>query len=173
MLASIIILAVFGIIMLCLEVVLPGAVIGIIGGGLIIASLVLTFTNSEMQDYGPGVQVTLAAGIFVLSIGIFVSWMRYFHKTIIGRHLILNETVGGGTQEKAPEDLTGKTGIAKSDLRPSGTVLIEGTRYEAHSPVGFVTQGTAIRVIGRDGCSLTVTEQVDAATLSNGTNAES
>lgn len=165
MFASIIILALFGIVMLCIEVVLPGAIIGIIGGGLIIASLALTFISPEMQQQGFGVQVALAAGIIVATIGTFISWMRYFHKTIIGRRLILNETVGGGIEEAKAKDLTGAKGIAKSDLRPSGTVLIDGSRYEAHSPVGFISRDTPITVVSCDRGEMTVVaEKVDQAT---------
>jgi membrane-bound serine protease (ClpP class) len=156
MLATIILLAVFGIIMLCLEVVLPGAVIGIVGGGLVIASVVLTFTNSEMQQYGIGVQSTLAVGIIFAAIASFLWWMRYFNTTFIGRHLILNSTSGDDGPPDSFPDLKGKTGVAKSDLRPAGTVIIDGARYEARSPAGFVSQGTEVKVSKCEGSSLLV-----------------
>ncbi|MCB1095170.1 MAG: NfeD family protein [Verrucomicrobiae bacterium] len=156
MLATVIILALFGIIMLCLEVVLPGAIIGIVGGGLIIASVVLTFTDPEMQQYGTGIQSFLAVGIIITAIASLLWWMRYFQTTFIGRHLILRAKGGQDTPPEAFPDLKGKMGVAKSDLRPSGTVVIDGIRYEAQSPTGFISQGTGIKVSKCEGNSVAV-----------------
>ena len=159
MLVPIIVLAVFGIVMLCIEVVLPGAIIGIIGGGLIIASLVLVFISPSMQDYGMGAQVAIAFGIVTATVISFLTWMRYFHKTIVGRRLILKDTVGDDHWADEPQSLStlaGKTGVAQSNLRPTGTIKIDGKQYEAQSSAGFVERGAAIRVSKVEGTMVTV-----------------
>ena len=173
MLATILILAVFGIVMICLEIVLPGAIIGIIGGGLLLTSLALTFVSPEMQGYGIGAQFAIAVGIIVVSVACIAAWMRYFHKTSVGRRLILGTTVGHGDSSVGTgagsdkSELQGKMGVAKSDLRPAGTVLIDGNRYEAHSPTGFVPSGSNVRVARVDSDSLVVEIVKPSATTAN------
>ena len=39
------------------------------------------------------------------------------------------------------------TGIAHTDLRPSGKVTIEGTTYDAVSEDGFTPKGSPVKVV--------------------------
>lgn len=163
MLANVIILALFGIVMLCLEVVLPGGIVGIIGSLLVLTSVALVFISPELQLYGIGIQVILAAGIITLTVAAFVTWMRYFHKTIIGKRLVLTNTVGEDAHLlRVGPTLAGQAGVAKSDLRPSGTVVVDGKRYEARSVTGFVPAGAAVRVSRSEGTTLLVTPASDS-----------
>ncbi|MBP9015308.1 MAG: NfeD family protein, partial [Candidatus Atribacteria bacterium] len=51
------------------------------------------------------------------------------------------------TEEKGWEpSLVGKTGIAKSMLRPAGIVEIEGKRWDAITEGEFISPGTRVKV---------------------------
>jgi membrane-bound serine protease (ClpP class) len=43
--------------------------------------------------------------------------------------------------------LVGQTGLAATDLFPSGQVIIDTRRYEARLAVGFAEAGTPVKVI--------------------------
>jgi membrane-bound serine protease (ClpP class) len=45
------------------------------------------------------------------------------------------------------DDLVGHDGVALTDLRPAGTVRIDGERIDAVSDIGFIEQGRRVRVI--------------------------
>ena len=43
--------------------------------------------------------------------------------------------------------MIGKTGIASTDLRPSGKVDIDDETYDAKSEIGFIDKGGKVKVI--------------------------
>jgi membrane-bound serine protease (ClpP class) len=47
----------------------------------------------------------------------------------------------------AREDLVGHEGVAITDLRPAGTMKVDGERLDVVSDVGFVAKGTKVRII--------------------------
>ena len=46
-----------------------------------------------------------------------------------------------------PASLVGSVGIAATDLRPSGRVLMDGEFYDANSLKGFIDKGDEVEVI--------------------------
>jgi membrane-bound serine protease (ClpP class) len=157
MLSTVLILAAFGVIMLCLEVILPGAIVGIVGGILIVASVVTLFLSETLiEAYPHWARGGIAMAIIVGSVVTVVLWMRYFHKTAIGRKLILNARVGDSTGSTKRVSLEGKMGIVKTDLRPSGTVVVNGKKFEAQSIAGFIERGTQVEVKSSNANSLVV-----------------
>ena len=53
-------------------------------------------------------------------------------------------------------NLLNKEGLAKTDLRPSGKVEIEGIYYDAVSLGGYVDKGTSIYVVKHENYNLFV-----------------
>ena len=49
--------------------------------------------------------------------------------------------------ESAQKELIGKTGIASTNLRPSGKVDIDDESYDAKSEIGFIEKGQKVKVI--------------------------
>ena len=45
------------------------------------------------------------------------------------------------------DDLVGHEGVALTDLRPSGTVTVNGERLDVVSEVGFISKGSRVRII--------------------------
>lgn len=52
--------------------------------------------------------------------------------------------------------LVGKTGVAQTDLKPNGFVMIEGGRYDAQTRGELVMKGGTITVVGTEGNFLLV-----------------
>jgi len=53
-------------------------------------------------------------------------------------------------------ELIGKEGIASTDLKPSGYILVEGRRFEAISQAGYIDQSMPIEILGGEGSHLIV-----------------
>jgi len=54
------------------------------------------------------------------------------------------------------ESLAGKKGLAKTDLKPSGTVLVEGELWQAESVSGDIAEGSEIAVTDVEGFKVRV-----------------
>jgi membrane-bound serine protease (ClpP class) len=75
------------------------------------------------------------------------------------RRLALQTEMTSGKGHVAPPDLAGLLGVigeTESVLRPSGSVRIQGARYDAKSECGFVPAKTKVKVIKIDSASLVV-----------------
>ena len=99
--------------------------------------------------------VALAAGLTGL---LLYFEFRVLPRTALGRRLFLQSAVTGRQPEVATVDVVGQPARAVTVLAPTGYVLVAGRRYEAYSQGGYVSAGTALRVIGLDNFRLIVTQ---------------
>ncbi|WAC20016.1 hypothetical protein OVA24_01315 [Luteolibacter sp. SL250] len=152
----IILLFAVGILLIATEVIVPGAILGIIGGLLMVGGTVLAFI-----DYGTGGGI-LALGIAtaVGALALFIEF-RILPRTAIGRRAFLTEEVSGVSAAvgKDAVALVGKPAEALTMLSPSGYVRIDGRRYEAFCQSGQAPAGAALEVIGADSFRLIVTQR--------------
>jgi membrane-bound serine protease (ClpP class) len=88
--------------------------------------------------------------------------MRVLSRTSFGRALVLEEAEAGWRSAPAASDLVDRVGEALTDLRPAGKVVIDGKRYEAASEREFISRGSRVRVIGKDGPELIVRPEDEA-----------
>ena len=152
MLTPIIALMVAGIVLIGLEMFVPGGVLGVFGGLCIIAGIVITF-----QEYGFAGALFYGALALVLAITVIIIEFKVLPKTKFGRGLFLKGVSGGkaGAMHDTavpPEeaDLIGEQGETATMLAPSGVVTVGGRQYEAFSEDGLLERGVRIEVIGRD-----------------------
>jgi membrane-bound serine protease (ClpP class) len=94
--------------------------------------------------------VNLVFGLSIAVVGALLL-SRFFHGSWMERKLVLAEAAGGDSQALRAERASrlpppGSTGIAVTDLFPSGRVVIDGHRYEARSALGTIENGSPIRV---------------------------
>jgi membrane-bound ClpP family serine protease len=152
----IVLLFLAGIILIAAEVILPGGIIGTIGGLLMAAASVLAFF--EFGNSGGFIALGIACAIGGLAL--FLEF-RVLPKTKIGKRAFLTEQVNGvaaafGTEAR---ELIGEAAEAVTPLSPSGYVLIKGRRYEAFCQSGQAPTGSALEVIGADNFRLIVTQR--------------
>jgi membrane-bound serine protease (ClpP class) len=88
--------------------------------------------------------------------------VKLLPNTLLGKKLFLKD-VPDATNEATPEanelaELVGQTGIAECDLRPSGTVRVNGKRVVAIAEREMIDKGQKIRVIKAGGTDVIVRE---------------
>jgi membrane-bound serine protease (ClpP class) len=151
MVTTIVALGAAGLLLLFLEMFLPGMIAGIVGVCLLIASVVMAYT-----DLGPeagNVALLIASGA---SAGLWWWWANHFQKTRIGQAMTLKSVGHGHSNSDALEQYSGQVGEAATPLRPSGTVMIGGKRVDAVTSGEFIEAGAAVRVVRAHGMGLLV-----------------
>ena len=147
----IITLIVTGAILLFLEILLPGLIAGIIGFVCLIAAVVLGY-----RDFGYQLgSVILGVVLVGLVIGVWW-WLKFFPESRIAKSLI-SQSSTGELGVARPELLNG-TGVALSQLRPSGTATINGQRVDVVTEGGLIERGAAIKVVAVEGARIVVRE---------------
>lgn len=144
-----------GIVLLLVEVIVPGGILGAIGGLLMFAGCVMAFL--EFGTWGGMLAVGVA---MVLAIAAFYLEFRVLPKTAIGKRAFLTKEITGVSAAFGLDarDFIGKSAQALTMLSPSGYILIDGKRYEAFCQSGQVPAGAALEVTGADNFRLIVSQ---------------
>ncbi len=145
-------LLVLGLFLIFAEFYLPGAILGVMGGISMIVAIML-FSNL----YGSPILTVLFTLLSMILLGIlikFALWKIQNEKK--GSGIYSYDDQAGYTASTFDSSAIGKIGIAHTDLRPGGQVLIEGKRHTAISQSGYLEKGTRVLVTGGEGESLTV-----------------
>ena len=149
---------VVGVILILLEIfVFPGfGIAGISGFILVVLGLSLALLNNVAFDFSDVPTAKLGTAVFKVFAGLVLATLTiaYLSSKIgskgIFRKLALETTqnVADGyiSVSKEPAKMIGKEGIAKTDLRPAGAVIIESEIYDAVSDLGFIEKGTTVIV---------------------------
>ena len=145
------ILAFTGLLLIFLEFFLPGAIMGIGGTLMLLASLLFFyFQVSEL----------LLFFAFALGLGAALLITIRLALSRIKKNRVQNVSDQEGFQACAyPKELVGKSAVATSDLKPSGYIEIDGRAYSALSQLGYIDKGTPVRVLGGQGSHLIVSEE--------------
>src|SRR5690606_1514837 len=150
-------LFVLGIILILLELfVIPGCgIVGILGIIGLVCSLAFSMVANDFFDFQisqPGVLLNSFL-IVVISMAVATVLMVLFGKSLLNtrafRRLVLQDeqrAVEGYTASLRNQELVNREGIAKTVLRPSGKVEIDGKWYDAIALDGFVDAGEEIYV---------------------------
>ncbi len=149
-----IILFIIGVILLLVELfVIPGfGIFGILGIVLVIGSLFLgLISDFPVVDFELiSIAIIQLAGSFVLSFIIFYFLTKFLPKTQIWNRLILDTNISGtsGYSSSSPDlsALIGAEGKAFTDLRPSGTAVINNKRVDVVTEGEYINNGAKIVV---------------------------
>ncbi|MDR2234390.1 MAG: nodulation protein NfeD [Tannerella sp.] len=150
-----ILLFVIGVILVLIEIfVLPGfGVAGVSGIIFMISGLILSLLNNFVFDFkdvshidsGRAVMVVLSG--LILGMGSMLWLSSRIGRKGMFRRISLQTDLENAFSSPSLTQLTGKTGIAHTVLRPSGKVLIEGELYDGISESGFIERGAPVRVV--------------------------
>lgn len=147
-----------GLLLLLIEVFLiPGfGIIGILGISCIMISFFAAF---GMENIESAVSV-ISLSVLVSSTMIILLTIYILPKSSIFKKIMLttqNTSTGGfASHVNNDTELLHKRGVAYSTLRPAGTVMVDGKRYDVVADGDFIQQGEAIEVIQVDGLKITV-----------------
>ncbi len=148
-------LVLLGLFLVMLEFFLPGAVMGTAGAILIIVSFVVFAMN-----YGVGLELFgfITFTVIFLSIIIRVTLKR-IQGNAAEQTIYLDADEEGFTASKFDEGTIGKEGVAATDLKPSGHIIVDHTQHQAVSQAGYITKGASIVVLRGKGAYLVVKEK--------------
>ncbi len=147
--AVVAILLVVGTILLLLETILPGLIAGIAGFGCLVAGVVMGY-----YEFGPNTGALIMLGVMLgLVIGCAL-WVKYFPESRMAQVFISRRVVGEIKAEK-PE-LLHQVGTACTQLRPSGTAIINGKRVDVVSEGALIPRGTPVKVVAIEGLRVVV-----------------
>ncbi|MGD6967211.1 NfeD family protein [Rossellomorea vietnamensis] len=151
------ILFVIGVGLIVAEFFLPGGIAGILGLGAIIGSILMA--GGDVVAMGTSLLIAMAVAIIamVVFVKVFGKKMKLFNKIILKDS---TSTEGGYVSNVNRLELIGATGVTKTALRPSGTIVIEDERIDAVSEGGFIGQNKPVRVVKVEG-SRTVVREIE------------
>ncbi len=130
----------FGLILLVLEFFMfPGTTFIGIGGVMMLGiGIALSYMN-----YEDPIGHYVLGGSFLAGIILFIAGYRY----ITSSNMALEYELEGRVNELTDIDLkAGEEGIAFTDLKPWGKIVVNGVKYEAQSISTFVERNTPIIV---------------------------
>ncbi|MBX7158574.1 MAG: hypothetical protein K1X66_09345 [Verrucomicrobiae bacterium] len=135
-------LIVAGFLLIALEMFLPGLIIGCCGAICLITAVVMTY-----MSYGVQTGTWTLAGVIIGGLIFTIFWMKNFSRFAMGRKLILDRSIQGTSPAEFASDLKGAEGVALTSLRPSGTALIQGKRYDVVTEGRWIESGAKLKVV--------------------------
>ena len=144
----VIILFVAGVTLLFSEFLLPGGFLGVVGGLMVIASVIVGWV--KFPEYGLfifggefiGVILGVVLGFYVMS----KSGMR--SRLVMGAEQAKTEGYFSPSEDAA---MIGQLATVQTALRPAGLVMYDGKRIDAVSEGTFIDAGKTVRVIEVEG----------------------
>ncbi len=148
----IIVLVLVALVLTFFEVIVPGGVLGILAALCVLAATWLGF--AEFGFFGGA--LTFVASIVAALILVLLEF-KYLANTRYGKHFFLRNSVDGhSNQAQGEPDIVGREATALTRLNPSGRVVIDGHTYEAYSQDGYIENGAAVIVAGKDSFKLII-----------------
>jgi membrane-bound serine protease (ClpP class) len=147
--AVVITLLVAGALLVLAETVLPGLIAGAIGLCCLVAGVVEGYVQFGER---PGNLILLV--VLVGAVAGFCLWLKFFPDSRTAR-LFVSHSVSGEIGTDRPE-LLRQTGTAFTQLRPSGTAIINGKRVDVVTEGQLIESGAPIQVVAVEGMRVIV-----------------
>lgn len=133
-----------GLILILAEFLLPGGICGVIGGMGVLVSVGLAF------NYFPESAALIIVGQVAGVIAALILGIKLYPISPVGKAMILADSQDpdeGYTNLATDASLVGQRGEVFSALRPVGTAVIEGKRYQVVSNGTAIEKGASVRVV--------------------------
>ncbi len=132
-----------GLLLIMLEFYLPGAVMGVLGGLFVLASII-TFASQTNS--------VVAIIIFIIFATISVALLiKFTLKKIVSTKsdfsIYSNKDQEGYQASSFDKTALGKAGTVLSDLKPGGYILVDGKQHQAISITGYIPKGEEVLVL--------------------------
>lgn len=149
-------LFILGIILLFLEIFVPGGILG--GLGVILLSIaIFIVVDSVLQAILYIGGMLLVLGLLILLSFRFSRTRKFWEKFSLSTRQ--TKEAGYVAPEPSYEHYLGKKGVALSQLRPAGVADVDGERLDVVTEGGFIRQGSKIRVIEVEGTRIVVRQE--------------
>lgn len=147
-----VILQIAGIAVLLAEVVLPsGGLLAIIAVGCLGYSLYLVFTAVSVFSG----MIFVLADIVLVPV-VLVAGLKLLARSPFALKSDLSSKSGYTSYDEKTSEYLGRQGTAVTDLRPSGTALIDGRRVDVVTRGDYIEKGSAVKVTAVEGSRIVV-----------------
>lgn len=144
----VLILFLAGVLLLFTEFFVPGIVLGLTGGILVVTSIVIGW--SRFPEYGVFILTGEVLGVaIILGLGLYL-----LAKTRLGRGFVMQATQNpaeGYTAFAQDATLVGQSATVHTALRPAGSIMIGGRKIDAVSNGTLVDAGKTVRITRVEG----------------------
>lgn len=139
-------------VLLILESILPGMILGVIGGMCWIGAIIYAYS-----DLGSTAGHITFGSVLVTGIVGFFLWLKYFPSSPMGKIFVSEGTVGDLGEVET--DLVGAKGVTTSRLSPSGYARIQNKKRDVVAAEGYLEPNTPVVVIDVTGNRIVVREE--------------
>ena len=150
----IITLIAIGVLLMILELFLPGGISGVCGALMLLAGCVFVF-----KDFGFVIGCWATLGIIAFTLFFFVLCLKALPKMPLGKQLLhtadAKDWLAYNPQQQG---LIGKIGKARTLLRPAGIAVIDGQRLDVVTAGEMIEKDAAVKVIQVEGNRIVVAE---------------
>jgi membrane-bound ClpP family serine protease len=152
------ILQLAGFLVIAAEVLLPsGGILTIIALGVLGYSIYLVFAGIS---FDAGVMVVVA-DLILLPIAAIIGF-KMLARSNLSLQSSLLRSAGVVSYDEKLSELLGKEGVAITNLRPSGTVLIEKGRIDVVTRGDYIEKGETVKVLKVEGSRVVVGKKASA-----------
>ncbi len=124
------------------EIFMPGGILALIGGVLLIIASILAYDQLGLT----WAIIIFAAGPLGALLMFFLE-IKFLSSTRMGKQLSLKSAISSQLNPRADENLVGQEGVTLTILAPSGKVLVDGQTHTAAVVDGFLDKGVPVRVV--------------------------
>ena len=149
------ILFVIGLILVVAEFFVPGGIVGILGGVLILGSILFAGQSFVHMAYSILIAMIIAVIGMVILMKFFGKKLHMFNRLVLKDATTTEE---GYVSNANRIELIGKQGMSLTPLRPAGTVAVEDERIDVVTEGGYVDAGKTVEVIKVEGSRIVVRE---------------
>ena len=136
----------FGYLLIALEAIVPGGVLGILGFICIIASSY--FAHIEYGGWVIPLCIFIVGGMGGVML-VFLQF-KWLSTSNFGKKMFVHSTSGKLSPDEDLTELIGKEAITLTDHHPEGFVEINYRTYDSFSSSGYIPKGSAIEITGVD-----------------------
>ncbi|MQR95526.1 nodulation protein NfeD [Fictibacillus phosphorivorans] len=143
-----------GLVLLILELFLPGGIIGILGVLAVLTGLIMAGGSLS------GILIAIAIAIVVTIIGSYFFLRSFGYNGSLKKLVLFDSTSSekGYLSHKEREDLTGRIGVTATTLRPSGSLRLDDEFIDVVTEGSYIEKGTPVKIIKASGGRVVVRE---------------
>lgn len=151
-------LLVIGIILLILEIFVPGGILGVIGASAIVVSLFIAGYDLSHMAISILIAFLVAVVTFIILYKSAGEERGLFKKIVLRDRMTTDE---GYISAQDRTSLIGQEGVSVTPLRPSGTMLLDDERIDVVTEGNYINMDKPIKVVHVEGMRVVVREVQD------------
>ncbi|MFS0655259.1 NfeD family protein [Bacillus sp. 179-C3.3 HS] len=147
------ILFLIGIVLIILELFLPGGIIGVIGLICVVVSLFLAGGSFTGMAISIAIATAVSIIAFIILTKVLGKRMKFFKK------LVLTDSTNkesGYVSNETRDDLVGQIAVTATALRPSGTIILGDERIDVVSEGAFIDKDEQVKIVKAEGSRIVV-----------------